>query len=122
MSTFYNILKEKAINPKYDNKFVYMGRINIGNNPLEYGVCTYKEFLQIVDDYIAKIKEQGCIANDDIGKERYVILGRHVENNKIRYDYLCLVYPYGYHDNSEFLYINDSDVTSMYFLGDINYK
>ena len=69
-----------------------------------------------------KILPLGTVVRVKDKKERYVILGRHVENNKIRYDYLCLVYPYGYHDNSEFLYINDSDVTSMYFLGDINYK
>ena len=54
-------------------------------------------------------------------KEKYVIIGKHVIKDEKKYDYLCIPYPSGFHDFSEFLYINDDEVTSLYFLGNINY-
>lgn len=63
----------------------------------------------------------GTIVRVKDRKEKFIIVGTKVKKNNKRYDYLCLAYPVGYHDNSEFLFIDDEDVTSMYFLGDINY-
>ncbi len=68
-----------------------------------------------------KILPLGTVVRVKDKKERYVIVGRHVKNNNTNYDYACLIYPYGYYDFAEFLYINDDQVTSMYYLGDINY-
>jgi len=68
-----------------------------------------------------KLLPLGTVVRVKDKKERYLIVGRHVKKNNLKYDYVCLVYPYGYHDFADFLYINDEEVTSMYFLGDINY-
>ena len=68
-----------------------------------------------------KILPLGTVVRVKDKKEKYVIVGRRVIKDDKKYDYLCLTYPYGFNDLTDFLYINDEEVTSMYFLGNINY-
>ena len=68
-----------------------------------------------------KILPLGTVIRVKEKKERYVIIGRRVIKDDKNYDYLCVTYPYGFNDLIDFLYINDEEVTSMYFLGNINY-
>ena len=53
--------------------------------------------------------------NDD----KLVIVGKvKIEDE---YQYACVVYPYGYVDSNDFIYVKKDDVDTLIFLGDINY-
>ena len=51
--------------------------------------------------------------------DKFIIIGRILEQDK--YEYVCVMYPYGYLDSKDFIYIKQDDVNSIVFLGDINY-
>ena len=69
----------------------------------------------------------GSVVSSDIvktelkGYNKYVIIGRSVKCDYKDFDYLCVKYPFGFIDEMRFFYINESDITSLIFLGDINY-
>jgi len=50
----------------------------------------------------------------------YLIIGRNVKKGEEKYDYSCVTYPYGYVENEDFIYVQEEDVISIVFLGDIN--
>ena len=52
--------------------------------------------------------------------EKYIIVGKNVDFNNSKYDYMCAVYPYGYSKEKEFSYFNHNELVSLVFLGDIN--
>ena len=52
---------------------------------------------------------------------KYLIVGKNVKHENKSYDYVCLNYPFGYVQNMDFKYINNDEVTTLDFLGDINY-
>ena len=54
--------------------------------------------------------------------DKYVIAGLNVNNNEYSFDYLCLRFPLGYFENTNYVFVNDDSVESVCFLGDINYQ
>ena len=52
---------------------------------------------------------------------KYVITSKNVYLDNNKYDYACLLYPFGYIGNEDFIYINKEDVYLVYHLGNINY-
>ena len=53
-------------------------------------------------------------------KDRYIIIGKNVEEKDIVYDYMCSNYPYGLLLERNCYYFQDADVESLCFLGNIN--
>ena len=41
-------------------------------------------------------------------KERYIILGKNIENNNMKYDYMCSNYPYGFVLERECFFFQES--------------
>ncbi len=78
--TFYEILKAKAKNPKYNDKHVIMGRVNQGKNTLDYAALKYADLLKMVDIYINKLQEAGYVTSNDIGKRKYVIIDNSINS------------------------------------------
>ncbi len=54
-------------------------------------------------------------------KEKYIIIGRNVFIDKKIKDYLCVVYPYGYTKEIDFVYFDDEEAEFLCFLGNINF-
>ena len=50
--------------------------------------------------------------------EKYIIIG-HLKNSE--YDYVCVLYPYGYIDIKDCYYFKKEDIDLIFLLGDINY-
>lgn len=67
-----------------------------------------------------KLLTLGSIVKTADKEDRLMIIGKNVMHDGKHYDYVCLVYPYGLYDNAEFIYINDSDIKYLDFLGDAN--
>ena len=61
MSTFYDILKMKAALPENASKYPFMGRLNRKDNPIDYTALTYKELLDMVDNYISDFRNKGFL-------------------------------------------------------------
>ena len=53
-------------------------------------------------------------------EDKYFIVGKNIEKDSIKYDYMCSKYPYGWIENSNFYFFNDEEVDRLYFLGNIN--
>ena len=52
---------------------------------------------------------------------KYTIVGIFTFNEDKKYDYACVKYPYGFNELEDFLYANNDEVTSICFLGNINF-
>lgn len=53
--------------------------------------------------------------------QKYVIIGSPAKDeNDTVYDYVCVVYPYGYVETMNFVYINKTDITKVVMLGNMN--
>lgn len=53
-------------------------------------------------------------------EDKYFIVGKDIEKDGIKYDYMCIVYPYGWVVNQAFYFFQDEEVDSLAFLGNIN--
>lgn len=62
----------------------------------------------------------GSVININNKKRKYVIVGKDIFFNNIKYDYMCVMYPCGYYKDCKFLYFNDKDVKSICNIGDLN--
>ncbi len=54
--------------------------------------------------------------------DKYIIIGKNIETPDNKYDYCCVVYPYGFLiDKQSLYYFNDTDVKELVINGNINY-
>lgn len=53
--------------------------------------------------------------------KKYIIVGHARKVKDFDYDYICVVYPYGFFDLIDCFYFYDKDVSNVVFLGDMNY-
>lgn len=64
----------------------------------------------------------GSIVQIKNKKEKYIILGTNIISNKKKYDYIAAYYPFGFVIEINCINFNNADISSICFLGDINYK
>ena len=62
----------------------------------------------------------GSIVEFSGNKTKLMIIGKDIIKNNIKYDYMCVVYPYGYIKEQNFVYANDESVVLLWHLGNIN--
>ena len=51
---------------------------------------------------------------------KYIIVGKIVNVDGKKYDYVLCLYPFGHIIGVDFKYANNEDIEKVYFLGDIN--
>ena len=66
-----------------------------------------------------KMLPLGTVVSTIKSEEKLIIIGR-ISGQK-EYQYVCVVYPYGYLDFKDFIYVKAEDIDKLFFLGDINY-
>ncbi len=71
--TFYELLKAKALDSKYKDKFVWMGQLVQEETTFNYAAVTYEELLTLVDSYIDKYKNYGS-------KKAYIIVDNSINS------------------------------------------
>ncbi len=73
--TFYELLKDKAMNPKYKDEIIYVENFDARHGYHEYVSFTYKNLLDLVEFYIEKIKNSNC---DPSFSKKFVIANQSI--------------------------------------------
>jgi len=56
-------------------------------------------------------------------QKKYLIIGCYpIDENEIKYDYECVLYPQGFSLDLEPYYINSNRIVKVCFYGNINYR
>ena len=62
----------------------------------------------------------GSIIEFKGNKDKFMIVGKDVKKDNTIYDYMSIVYPYGFIKEQDFVYANDESVVLLWHLGNIN--
>lgn len=56
-------------------------------------------------------------------KSLFIVVGKNIEHEGKKYDYICVPYPYGFLvDKNMLAYFNEKDIEYIHHIGNINYK
>lgn len=64
----------------------------------------------------------GTIIKVNNDKKYYVVVGKNINKDNKKYDYMCYEYPYGYNELKEAKFFVEKNVMSVCFMGNVNNK